>query len=213
MKRILIACEYSGIVREAFRLKGFDAWSCDLLPSDIPGQHLQGDIIQFIHQHWDALIGFPPCTFLTYAGNKFWSDLSRVRQRIEAAAFFMKLFTSPVEKICLEQPQGIMNKIFRQPDQIVHPYYFGDPHMKRTGLYLKNLPPLKYSLQQTLFEEPTACTKPEPVQVQFQKKTGKMKARHFCDSLSNNKLKSGHEKSKTFPAIAQAMADQWAPII
>jgi hypothetical protein len=213
VKKILIACEYSGIVREAFKKQGLNAWSCDILPSDIPGQHIQGNVLEYLINDWDAMIGFPPCTFLTYAGMAFWEQPQRVLKRIAAANFFMKLFTAPIRFKALEQPQGIMNKIFRQPDQIIHPYYFNEPQMKRTGLYLHNLPPLKYNLIPTLFGPASACAPPKPIQTHIRKKTGQIKYRHFTDAIENNHFKTGHQKSKTFPAIANAMAEQWAPII
>lgn len=213
MKRILVACEYSGLVREAFRKKGIDAYSIDILPTEQKGKHIQGNVLHYLHNDWDAMIAFPPCTFLTYAGMAFWQQPHRVIKRIEAAHFFMKLWTADIPFKAIEQPQGIMNKIFREPDQIIHPYYFNEPQLKRTGLYLHNLPPLLYSLEPTLFEPQTSCTKPSPVSTNICKSTGKKKNRYFTDALVNNRFKTAHEKSRTFPSIANAMAEQWSPII
>lgn len=213
MKKILIACEYSGIVREAFRKEGLNAYSCDILGTDIKGKHIQGNVLEYLNNDWDAMIAFPPCTFLSYAGMAFWEDEKRVIKRIQAAYFFMQLWTAPIRFKAIEQPQGIMNKIFRQPNQVIHPYYFNEPQLKRTGLYLHNLPQLKYNLIPTLFDNQTACKKPSPAQKAICKSTGKMKNRYFTDGFVNNRLKTAHEKSRTFKSIAKAMAAQWAPII
>lgn len=207
-KRILVGCEYSGVVRTAFSKLGWDAWSCDILPTEIPGNHIQCDILDIINDDWDMLIAFPPCTYLTYAGMKYWYDEGRAMKRIKAAEFFMKLYDAPVPHVCIENPQGIMNKIFREPDMIIHPYYFGEPEMKRTGLWLKNLPKLKYFLEDDLFQQKTATEKPKPNKIDI-KKNGKKQNRYFVDTISNNHFKSGHERSKTFQSIANAMAEQW----
>ena len=207
--RVLIACEYSGLVREAFRRLGHEALSCDLLPTEIPGNHYQGNVFDIIKEDWDLMIAFPPCTFLTYAGMGNWYDEGRAMLRIKAAEFFMKLWESPINKICIENPRGIMNKIFRTPDQVVHPYYFGDRDMKRTCLWLKNLPPLKYQLHDDLFSNRTAVDKPEPIRIEMRKKTGQIKKRYFTDAFIDGHFKSAYDKSKTFPSIANAMAEQW----
>jgi hypothetical protein len=224
MKRVLIACEYSGIMRKAFAEKGFDTWSCDLLDTEMPtelspdeigngyGNHVQGNVLELLNEHWDLLIGFPPCTYLSYAGMNNWYDEGRAMKRIEAAKFFMQLWQAPIKNICIENPRGIMNKIFRQPDQVIHPYYFGEAHLKRTCLWLKNLPKLVWLNQSDLFGTQTAIDKPEPVQVQICKKTGRLKNRYFTDSIVG-RIKSGHEKSKSFSSIAQAMSNQWSHVI
>lgn len=228
---ILVACEYSGRVRDAFENLGWNALSIDLLPTESEqtkqaGKHWQGDIFSFddtpiyfeiLKNRFDMLIGFPPCTYLTFAGKANWLDEGRTMKRIESAKFFMKLYELPIDHICIENPQGIMTNIFRNPDQIIHPYYFGDHEMKRTCLWLKNLPPLYYAKERTLFDdEITAKEKPKPKYITLHKKTGKMKNRYFCDGYYNETengkkllFRSGHEKSKTFPGIANAMAEQW----
>jgi len=212
---ILIGCEYSATVRTAFeKLPNadlFNVWSADILPSDIPGgNHYQGDVLDILNsQSWDLLIAFPPCTYLTYAGMSHWYDEGRALNRSKAAMFFMQLYDSSVKHVCIENPQGIMNKIFRPPDQIVHPYYFGDNDMKRTCLWLKNLPALNHSyLQPSLFGD--YVVKPKPIHSNINKKTGKMKNRYFTDSFIDGKFKTSLQKSKTFPGIAQAMAEQWS---
>lgn len=212
--RALIACEYSGIVRTAFEQKGWDAVSCDLLPTEIPGNHYQGDVMDIINHGWDLMIAFPPCTYLTYAGMKDWQKIERVIKRIEAADFFMKLYCADISHICVENPRGIMYKIFRKPDQEIHPYYFGDNDMKRTGLWLKNLPKLIYHLQPDLFNPHVKPKKkPEPIEIQLCKKTNKMKKRYRSDSVSTKYFMNGHERSRFFPSVAKAMADQWTKYI
>ena len=168
--RVLVACEYSGIVREAFKARGWDAWSCDILPTEIFGNHYQGDVFDIIDDGWNLMIAFPPCTYLTYSGMRNWYDDGRAMKRIKAAEFFMSLYDYSIPYIAVENPQGIMNKIFRQPDQVVHPYYFGDPEMKRTCLWLKNLPALKYRLEDDLFLKATAVERPEPNRIELCKK-------------------------------------------
>src|SRR5574337_326728 len=113
--KVLIACEYSGIVRDAFKAKGHEVWSCDILPSDIPGNHFQCDVFEIIEKaNWELMIAFPPCTYLSYAGMANWYDEGRAMKRIKAAEFFMKLYDSKIPRICIENPFGIMNKIFRK---------------------------------------------------------------------------------------------------
>jgi hypothetical protein len=212
MANILIACEESQVIMTAFRNAGHNAFSNDLkkCSGQFPEYHLQMSCFSALKlKKWHLLIAHPPCTFLTYAGMAHWYTAGRAEKRIQAASFFMKLYNSHVKHICIEQPQGIMNKIFRQPDQIIHPYYFGEREMKRTGLYLKNLPLLQYRLIPDLFSEQTACTKPKPVSSNIQKSTGKLKNRYFTDALINNHFKTSAEKSKSFSSIGTAMAEQW----
>jgi len=213
--KVLIACEYSGIIREAFKALGHYAVSCDLLPTEIPGLHYQGDIFDIIDsEDFDLLVGCPPCTFLTYAGTCNWLDESRTLQRIEAAKFFMRLYESKIKHVCIENPRGIMTQLFRKPDMEIHPYYFGDNEMKRTCLWLKNLPPLLYQLEPDMFtSEYTGTKKPEPLQIQIRKKTGKIKKRYRCDATNLDTFKNGHERSRFFPSIAKAMAVQWTEYI
>ncbi len=212
--RLLVACEYSATVREAFAAKGWDAWSCDLLPSDLPGKHYQCSALDVIDLGWDLLIAFPPCTYLTYAGMANWYDEGRAEKRIKAAEFFMQMYNAPISHVCVENPRGIMSQLFRKPDMEIHPWYFGDREMKRTNLWLKNLPPLEYHLQENLFGQKTATDKPEPVSIDVRKKTGKRKVRYwhdavFKESKNGRYFPTGHERSKTFSGIANAMADQW----
>ena len=189
---VLVACEYSGIVRVAFARAGCYAISCDLLPSEQPGEHYQGNVFDIINDGFDLLIAHPPCTFLSYAGVHCWSKIDRVYERLEAAKFFMNLYSSDIPYICVENPRGIMTGLFRKPDMEVHPYYFGDYRMKRTCFWLKNLPKLIYSTENTLFESSTASIKPDKG------------VEHLWGS---------HERSRFFPSVASAMASQWLPYI
>ena len=183
--KVLVACEFSGIVREAFKAKGHDAWSCDLLPTEIPGQHIQGDVLEIINNGWDMMIAHPPCTYLSYVGMRNWYDEGRAMKRIKAAEFFMKMYDAPIKHICVENPRGIMSKIFREPDMVIHPYYFGEREMKRTNLWLKNLPVLEYRLEDNLFGIKTATDKPEPVNVQLRKATSRIKKRYLLIEAKN----------------------------
>lgn len=149
--RVLTACECSGRVRDAFRSVGHDAWSCDIKPTEVDGPHYQQDVFEVIEKGWDLMIGFPPCTYMSYVGNRHWNKPGRKEKREEAFDFFMRLYNSPVPKICLENPLGYPCEAFRSQDQIVHPYYFGDNAHKRTAFWLKNLPMLIWSNEDTLF--------------------------------------------------------------
>ena len=138
--RVLVACEFSGHVREAFRARGHEAMSCDLLPSDIPGPHYQGDIRDVLNESWDLLVGFPPCTYLTLACTWRWT---RTQAEIaDAAAFFLMLWQAPIPRIALENPPGWINSHILKPSQTIHPWMFGAPYTKATSLWLKGLPPL-----------------------------------------------------------------------
>lgn len=214
--KILIACEESGVVRTAFERAGFDAWSCDLLPSRIPSKkHLQGDVREILDGNWAAIIAHPPCTFLTVTANKWMKPEFRSRfpdrpkQREDAVTFFMLFVDCDCEKVAIENPVGIMSTRYRVPDQYIQPYQFGHAETKKTGLWLRGLPPLK----------PTKIV--EPV---FWTAAGKKYSpSHYGSKASlrsRNRLdylKPGAERSKfrseTYKGIAQAMADQWGPLL
>ena len=209
--KILIACEFSGIVREAFKAKGHDVWSCDLLPSEQPGQHIQGDVLEILDNGWDMMIAHPSCQYLSNAGVGYFNverygnkAIERWRKRIDALEFFMAFVNAPIEKVCIENPVGFANSAYRKADQIIHPYYFGDPHKKRTCLWLKNLPKLQYKLEDDLFGKQTATNEPKPI---FIDKSGK--ARYFTDAIVSFGNNANKQRSVTFRGIAQAMADQW----
>lgn len=139
--RVLAGCEYSGRVRDAFTALGWDAWSCDLLPSDVPGQHYQGDIFDMLEQHWDLGIFFPPCTYLCSSGMHWTVRGLRDPQLTEDALEFVHLLMSAdIEHIAVENPVGSISSRIRKPDQIIHPWQFGHGEQKKTCLWLKNLP-------------------------------------------------------------------------
>ncbi len=139
--KVLVACEFSGRVRDAFIQRGHDAYSCDLLPTDSPGPHLQMDVFEAIaFKTWDLMIAFPPCTHLCSSGAWCWKR--KVKEQAEAIQFVKDLWNSPIERIAIENPIGILSTVFRKPDQIVQPFWFGDAYRKSTCLWLKNLPKL-----------------------------------------------------------------------
>lgn len=223
--RVLVACEFSGIVREAFRARGHDAWSCDIIPTEIPGPHIINDVRNVLDDGWDLMIAHPPCTFLSAAGNGFFNEerygakaVDRKRKRDGAMKFFMALYDAPIAKICVENPLGYPNRVFRKPDQIIHPYYFGDRQMKRICLWLKGLSPLWYWERDDLFGSRTMTDTPEPLYTHERKpgpnyKGGEIKKRYFTDAkaiVNGNKVDGARERSRTFPGIAKAMAEQWS---
>lgn len=182
--RALIGCEFSGIVREEFRRRGHDAWSCDLLDTEIPGQHIKGDLLNALGDGWDLGIFHPPCTRLAVSGAR-WFKLYREEQE-EALEFVRRLLDAPIQKIALENPISVISTRIRKPDQIIQPWMFGHGETKATCLWLKNLPPLK----------PTAVVQGREARV------------HYA-SPGPNRWK---ERSRTLPGIAEAMADQWGSL-
>jgi hypothetical protein len=192
--RCLIACEYSGTVRDAFRQRGHDAVSCDLLPSESDGPHHTGDVRELLAQPWDILIAFPPCTYLCSSGMHWTTRGKRDPQLTEdALAFVNLLLAAPVERIALENPVGAISTRIRKPDCIIHPWQFGHPESKTTCLWLKNLAPLT----------PTNVL-PKPANGRWENQ---------CANGSQNKLPPSPDRwklrSKTYQGIADAMAEQW----
>lgn len=182
--RVLIACEYSGTVRDAFRARGHDAISCDLLPTDAPGPHIQGDVLPLLSEPWDMVIAFPPCTDLCVSGARhFAAKRADGRQQV-SIDFFMQFATCSAPCVCIENPVGIMSSIWRKPDQIVQPWQFGHGETKATCLWLKGLPKLM----------------PTQIVEGREQRIWKMPP-------SKNRWK---ERSKTYPGIAEAMAEQWS---
>ena len=202
--KVLVACEYSGIVREAFRRRGHDAWSCDLLDTEQPGPHYKCDVLEVLGLGWDLMIAHPPCTYLSRAGARFWNTPGRAEKRDEAMAFFMELWNAPLSRVCVENQVGYPWSMFRRPDQIINPFQFGDPARKKTCLWMRGLPLLVTS--PGLFQQCTTKAIPAPSPV-FVEASG-CKARHFTDSIGNvpDRWKI---RSRTFPGIAEAMAEQW----
>lgn len=189
--RVLIACEYSGAVRDAFIRAGHDAMSCDLLPTDAPGPHYQGSVLDILNDGWDLMIAHPPCTHLAVSGAKHFHR--KQAQQAEALEFVRTLMLAPIPSICIENPVSIISTRIRKPDQIVQPWMFGDEAQKTTCLWLKNLPLLK----------PTNIVSKGEFYVSPK---GKKLPKWYSDN------KDPKHRSKTFPGIAQAMAEQWSEI-
>jgi len=202
--KVLIACEESQIVCKAFRAKGHEAYSCDIIDCSggHPEWHIKGDVLKVLNDGWDMLLGFPPCTYLSYAGIAHWNNLGRLEKRLQALDFFSKLWLAPIKKICLENPKGCASPTIAKYSQEIQPYYFGDPHLKTTWLWLKGLPSLEHYQVDTLFYQKTHVRKPEPISTD---KTERKKKRYYADGFSRDPK----TRSKTFPGIANAMAEQW----
>jgi site-specific DNA-cytosine methylase len=179
--KVLVACEYSGIVREAFRRRGHDAWSCDLLPSEQPGQHIQGDVLSILDDDWDLMIAHPPCTHLAVSGARHF--YRKQKEQAEALEFVRALLRARIPRIGLENPVSIISSEIRPPDQIIQPWMFGHGETKATCLWLKNLPLLR------------------PTQI-----VGGRDDRIHRLPPSPDRWK---ERSRTYIGIAEAMADQW----
>mgnify|MGYP001476160612 FL=1 len=183
--KVLIACEYSGTVREAFSKLGHDAWSCDLLETEIPGNHYKGDVKDILCEGWDLMIAHPPCTHLAVSGARWFKY--KQKEQAEALAFVRLLLDAPIERIALENPISIISSQIRKPDQIIQPWQFGHGETKATCLWLQNLPKLQPTnivegREQRIWKMP-----PGP-----------------------DRWK---ERSRTFEGIAQAMANQWGCLI
>ena len=209
--RILVGCEESQVVTKAFRNRGYEAYSCDILPSsgDHPEWHIQGNVSDVLYENWDLMIFHPPCTYLTVTGNKWMKPEfkdrfpNRAQQRTEAIEFFMKLANAPCDHIAIENPVGIMSTEWRPPDQYVHPYFFGDKHSKKTGLWLKGLPLLK----------PTQMVEPEMYVYKTGPKAGRSDPMWHMESLKLPPAERAIARSKTFPGFAEAMVNQWQNIL
>lgn len=179
--KVLIACEFSGTVREAFARLGHDAWSCDLLETEQPGQHIIADVREVLTQGWDLLIAHPPCTHLAVSGARWFKD--KLQEQAEALEFVRLLLSADIPRIALENPISIISSKIRKPDQIIQPWQFGHGEVKATCLWLKNLPRLI----------PTEVVE------------GRL-ARVHKEPPSPERWKN---RSRTFPGIAAAMAQQW----
>jgi hypothetical protein len=194
---VLVACEFSGTVREAFRALGHEAWSCDLLPTEKPGHHIQGDVREVLGDGWDLMIAHPPCTHLAVSGARwFRAKLQSERDQSSlfppepgdlqerALAFVQTLLDAPVPRIALENPVSIISSRIRKPDQIVQPWQFGEGETKATCLWLKNLPPLE--------------------------QTNVVEGRGNRIHMTPPGYGRWRARSRTFPGIAAAMAAQWS---
>jgi hypothetical protein len=199
--KVLVACEYSGAVRDEFIKLGHDAMSCDLLPTDVPGPHYTGDVFDIINDGWDLMIAFPPCTHLALSGAMHFEKKRQDGRQQEALDFVKALMLAPIDKIAIENPLGVISSSIRPHDQVIQPYEFGDPFQKSTCLWLKNLPKLT----------PTNIVSKGEFKEWIDKKTGKKKRQPmwFFEALSKGDLR-WKIRSQTFPGIAKAMADQWS---
>ena len=211
--KVLIACEYSGIVRDAFIKKGHQAISCDLLPSESDlGEHYQGDVTDILYDGWDLMIAHPPCTYLSVSGARWYyhpedkhlpyeerrpHPLHPNRRKLqkEALDFVKLLLNAPINKIAVENPISVISSRIKKPTQIIQPYEYGHPTSKSTCLWLKNLEPL----------QPTNIVEPIWINVS----DGKRMSKFHYDTYTLPKEERGKIRSATFPGIAQAMADQW----
>jgi hypothetical protein len=206
---ILVACEESQTVCKAFRDKGHEAYSCDKqkCSGGFPEWHIEGDaLVEAYSGKYDMMIGHPPCTTISYAGTMHWNNPGRVFERLKSLEFFAKLWEAPIKKICLENPKSCASPVIAKYTQEIQPYYFGDTHLKTTWLWLRNLPPLKYSLVDDLFGPATATEKPEPIYID-----ASGKRRYFVEAMrvSGGQQERAKARSKTFIGIAKAMAEQW----
>ena len=200
--RVLIACEFSGAVRDAFIAEGHDAMSCDLLPTEADGPHYQGDVRDVLDQGWDLMVAHPPCTYLAVSGMHWTARGLRNPQLTEDALDFVRLLLdAPIKRIALENPVGVISSRIRKPDQIIQPYQFGHDASKQTCLWLKNLPRLR----------PTEMVKPRLVTTP----SGKIAKRwgNQCSNYGQDSLPPSPDRWKlrslTYPGIAKAMAQQW----
>jgi hypothetical protein len=194
--RVLVACEYSGTVRDAFRRAGHDAMSCDLLPTEAPGPHYQGDVRDVLDDGWDLMVAHPPCTYLSVSGMHWTTRGLRDPQLTEDALTFVRLLMdAPIARIAIENPVSVISSRIRKPDQIVQPWMFGHDASKKTCLWLKGLPRLV----------PTAVVAPRIV-------NGRKRWGNQTNS-GQNKLPPSEDRwkirSATYQGIADAMADQW----
>ena len=194
--KVLVACEYSGRVRDAFLAAGHDAMSCDILPTDVSGPHYQGDVRDIINDGWDLMIAHPPCTYLSVSGMHWTTRGLRDPQLTEDALDFVRLLLdAPIERIALENPVSVISSRIRKPDQIINPYEFGHDASKKTCLWLKNLTPLK----------PTNMIEPRII-------NGRKRWGNQTDSGQNKLAPSADRwkiRSETYEGIAAAMASQW----
>jgi hypothetical protein len=197
--KVLIACENSGRTRDAFLSRGHDAMSCDLLPTDAPGPHYQGDVRDILHDGWDLMIGHPPCTYLSVSGMHWTTRGLRDPQLTEDALELVRLLMdAPIPRIAIENPVSVISSRIRKPDQIINPYQFGHDASKKTCLWLKNLPIL----------QPTQYVEPRMV-------NGRPRWGNQTDS-GQNRLPPSKDRwkirSETYAGISAAFAEQWGSL-
>ena len=194
--KVLVACEYSGTVRDAFIARGHDAMSCDLLPTDAPGPHHQGNVLDILGDGWDLLIAHPPCTHLACSGAVWFPAKIADGRQAEAIAFCMQMALAPIPHICVENPVCIMSTAYKPPTQIIHPWQFGHSAMKTTCLWLKGLRKLRPT---NIVDRGNVITH----------ESGKRSSQWSMDTFKLPKSERWKVRSKTFQGIADAMADQW----
>jgi hypothetical protein len=215
MMNVLVGCEFSGIVRDAFTAQGHDAWSCDLEPTERPGPHIQGTVLDVLEQGWDLALFFPPCTYLCNSGARWWPQ--RQTEQQAALALVRTLLDAPIPRIALENPEGLLSRVVRQPDQIIHPWQHGHDASKSTCLWLRGLPCLVPThFVEAPFMRCGACQQVFPSQYGFSDCpclagwTARPVYSNQCAS-GQSKLGGGRARarSRTYPGIAAAMASQW----
>jgi len=196
--RVLLACEESQAVTKEFRDRGHEAYSCDILPSSgsLSEYHLQQDVVPLLKQEWDLIIAFPPCTHLASSGAAWFEQKRKDGRQQEGIDFFMLFTNLDAPKVVIENPVGIMSRIYRKPDQIIQPWWFGDPFEKRTCLWLKGVQPLVATNE----------VKPEP---RSEYNSGRTMPTWYADAWKLPPAERSKARSKTFPGIAKAMAEQW----
>lgn len=212
---VLIACEFSGAIRNEFRKLGHNAYSCDIVPSeDNSPYHYQCDVRNVINAYeWDLMIAHPPCTYLTLAGNRWFKPEykdkypTREQDRAEAIEFFQTLINANIPHIAVENPIGIMSSVYRKPDQIIQPWQFGDPFQKSTCLWLKDLPKLEHT---------NVVSKGEFIEWEC-KKTGRIKRqpKWYADAFqkTSDPVQRQKIRNTTFPGIAKAIAEQYSEFV
>jgi hypothetical protein len=221
--KVLVACEFSGTVRSAFRKLGHDAWSCDILPAEDGGEHRQQNVLTLLDEGWDLMIAHPPCTHLAVSGARWFAD--KVVEQIAALEFVQRLLDAPIPRIALENPVSVISSRIRKPDQIIQPWMFGHGETKTTCLWLKGLPKL----------EPTDIVVPEWAvkadgSVHMSAKGKRDNPTHFLTGRTTRVLKGAQleqwerihkmppgpdrwkNRSRTYAGIAQAMAEQWGAL-
>ena len=205
--KILVGCEESQAVTIELRKLGHEAFSCDVMESSggYPQWHIQGDLLKELHKGWDMLIAFPPCTHLAVSGARHFEQKIKDGRQQQGIDFFMEMINAPIDKICVENPIGIMSTKYRKPSQIIQPYMFGDKAQKSTCLWLKNLP---------LLVPTNIVEKGEFIEFVSKKGVKKRQPKWYFDALKNSKNASERSKlrSKTFKGIAKAMATQFTII-
>jgi site-specific DNA-cytosine methylase len=210
--RVLVACEESDEVRGRLEKMGLDAWSCDLQANrNSNAKHYQGSVFDIINDGWDAMIAFPPCTHLAVSGAAHFEKKRKDGRQQQGIDFFMAMVNAQIKHIAIENPVGVMSKLYRKPDQVIQPYYFGDKAQKTTCLWLKNLPPLYHNGAPNLFDDVVTHTDKGEFFEFVDRKTGKKKRqpKWYADSLKLSSDERSKFRSKTFPGIAEAMATQW----